>query len=255
MNPEQFAAAVGLRGYVVVPQALRRAEVDGLRDALDRLMAEDEATYGADYLTALHERGITRNLPNRGQVWLELLENRVIHPLVEHVLGASYTLLAYNGITLLPHAPNPELDWHRDTAVPLTRVYALNCLYLLDDYTAANGATQVAPGSHGRFGPPPSPDLLEQEATHVIAAAGSALVFDSTIWHRSGVNRTAEPRRVVGNVFTALPLQPQFDFAREMDPAVAVALSPRVCRLLGVGTHPPSSVRAFLERRASRGAS
>jgi ectoine hydroxylase-related dioxygenase (phytanoyl-CoA dioxygenase family) len=252
MDAEEFAQTIALRGYTAIPDALSPAGVACLRAALDRLQAEDEGSYGTAYLASLNEHGIVRNLPNRGQVWLDLLDNPVVLPLVERILGASYTLLAYNGITLLPNAPNTDLEWHRDTAVPLAQTYALNCLYLLDDYTAENGATWVVPGSHGRFGARPAPELLRRHAVQVSASAGSCLAFDSTIWHCGGINRSAAPRRVVGNVFTNLALAPQLDFATGMDHHLAASLSPRTRRLLHVDTTPPASVQAFLDRKAAR---
>ena len=63
----------------------------------------------------------------------------------------------------------------------------------LDDFTADNGATCFVPGSH-RLNRPPRPD---DEATPVPfeAPAGTLIVFDSRIWHRTGFNRTSDQHR------------------------------------------------------------
>jgi ectoine hydroxylase-related dioxygenase (phytanoyl-CoA dioxygenase family) len=52
-------------------------------------------------------------------------------------------------------------------------------IWALDDFTEANGATRVVPGSHQEPGARPDP----AETVPVEMAAGSVLIFSGRLWH------------------------------------------------------------------------
>lgn len=62
----------------------------------------------------------------------------------------------------------------------------------LDDFTAANGATTLIPGSHLW-----SDDRLpkREEMIPAIMPAGSMVYFLNTVWHSGGANTSDKPRR------------------------------------------------------------
>lgn len=69
----------------------------------------------------------------------------------------------------------------------------MNIAWCLDDFTEANGATRFVPGSH-KLNRAPAPD----EAPPTVpmeAPAGSIVVFESRVWHKTGDNRTADQLR------------------------------------------------------------
>ena len=70
-------------------------------------------------------------------------------------------------------------------------------MWLVTDFTAANGATRVVPGSH-LSGRQPSRALPHPLATvAAVAPAGTALVFDGRLWHGAGANRSDASRFAV----------------------------------------------------------
>jgi len=69
----------------------------------------------------------------------------------------------------------------------------MNVAWCLDDFTEANGATRFVPGSH-KLNRLPAPDELPDTAA-MVAPAGSIVVFESRVWHRTGNNVTANERR------------------------------------------------------------
>ncbi|MDE0757335.1 MAG: phytanoyl-CoA dioxygenase family protein [Pseudomonadales bacterium] len=95
-------------------------------------------------------------------------------------------------------SPQPGVEpqgLHRDDGhYPLARPrppFIANSLIALDDFTQANGATHIAPGSHKRTGDIwPNTDVIFAEMP-----AGSLLVFDGALWHAGGGNRTKDQRR------------------------------------------------------------
>lgn len=72
--------------------------------------------------------------------------------------------------------------------------FGLNIMWYFEDVTEKNGATRVFPGSHlGQIAPG---DLFDLEGTvPAEAPAGSALVFESRLWHATGPNREAAGER------------------------------------------------------------
>lgn len=129
--------------------------------------------------------------------------------------------------------------WHVDVPLgqlaeplpdfPLTTQSA----WMLDDFTAENGATRVVPGSH-RTRLKPRWEENESEGEVVLAApAGSVAVWLSNTWHRSGPNSTDHPRRAVLTYYCRSWIKPFHDFRSGVGPQKARELSPTLRYLLG----------------------
>ncbi len=77
--------------------------------------------------------------------------------------------------------------------LPRDRDVMVTALWALDDFTAANGATRIVPGSHLRPAGRPDP----AEAIPAEMPAGSVLPFSGRLYHGAGANaaeRLAWPR-------------------------------------------------------------
>jgi phytanoyl-CoA hydroxylase len=101
------------------------------------------------------------------------------------------------------------LPWHQDGGRfwGLSQDPTLQIWTALDDASEEAGCVEVLPGSH-RFGlATPQGGVLreehleaaqaEQRRVALPAKAGEVLLLHNHLWHRSGVNRTAQPRRAV----------------------------------------------------------
>src|SRR5436305_1559351 len=109
-------------------------------------------------------------------------------------------------------------------------------MWALDDFTEANGATRVVPGSH-RWSDrqPVDPD----ETVTITMPAGSVLFIVGTLWHGGGANRTDRPRLGVLLEYAAGWLRQQENHVIAVPPEVVRTLDPRLQELLGYGIHPP----------------
>ena len=141
----------------------------------------------------------------------------------------------------------------RSIALPLT----MNVMWMLDDFTDANGATRLVPGSHRRTEEPPRDRV---ETVPGVGPAGTALVFDGRIWHGTGANTTAgEKRHGVLTYFCRPWLRPQETHLLAVPPEVVRTLPERLQELLGYNIYPPflgyvdgRHPRRVLDREASR---
>jgi ectoine hydroxylase-related dioxygenase (phytanoyl-CoA dioxygenase family) len=90
----------------------------------------------------------------------------------------------------------------------------------------------------------------------VSGRAGSALVFDSSLWHAGGANTTDAARRGVTLVYSRAFVKQQIDLPRATDPAIVAQASPLLRRLLGFDVRVPSSLEEFMlpeEQRLFKG--
>jgi ectoine hydroxylase-related dioxygenase (phytanoyl-CoA dioxygenase family) len=113
--------------------------------------------------------------------------------IIEGVLGEQFQMSVATAM-----CPDPGVDpqhLHQDDGhYPLPRPHLpliANTLIALDDFTRANGATMLVPGSH-KF-----THAVEQDSPVIYAEmpAGSLLVFDGALWHGGGGNKTSNQRR------------------------------------------------------------
>lgn len=111
--------------------------------------------------------------------------------------------------------------------------FGLNIMWFLCDFTEANGATRVYPGSHRGFVAPA--DIFRVDGSVAAEApAGTAMVFESRLWHATGPNVHATEERPAISMFfmrSHIRLQEQNPLSLRKD--VAPKLSERHKRLMG----------------------
>jgi len=163
------------------------------------------------------------------------------HPLLlgvlDQVLG-HYQLSAPTGIQIGPGEKAQFL--HRDDSIyPLPQDFrdvVVNSMWALDDFTEANGATRLVPGSHRWTNRQPGPD---DEVVQAVMPAGTVLFYGGKIWHGGGANATDRPRLGVILEFAAAWLRPQENHILAVPREVAAELPERLQELLGYNIYPP----------------
>lgn len=161
------------------------------------------------------------------------------HPLLQGVLDrvlGPHQLSAPVGISIGPGEKAQVL--HRDDAVyPLPQPHqevVLNTMWPFDDFTVANGATRLVPGSHRSSERPDEAGVVAAEMP-----AGSVLFYLGSLWHGGGANRTDQPRLGVILEYVAGWLRPQENHVLAVPPEVVAGLPQRLQELLGYDIYPP----------------
>ena len=100
-------------------------------------------------------------------------------------------------------------------------------IYMLSDFTEGNGGTLLAPGSHRALYDHDQETRMEPHPgqTQAVGPAGSALMFDSRMWHAVPVNKTNEIRVGVTvryapwwlNLNCIIPGRPEREFMTDPD--------------------------------------
>jgi ectoine hydroxylase-related dioxygenase (phytanoyl-CoA dioxygenase family) len=125
-------------------------------------------------------------------------------------------------------------------------VASLNAMLAIDAYTEDNGATLVAPGSH-QSPERPSDPYLRAAALPVLCPAGAMIVFDSTLWHAAGQNRSGADRLAINHQFTRSYIKQQIDYVRALGDEVVVRQPDRTQQLLGWYTRVVTSLDEYYQ--------
>jgi ectoine hydroxylase-related dioxygenase (phytanoyl-CoA dioxygenase family) len=231
---EPIVAALAADGYARIDGLLNDDTVHHARADLTRIAA-DTPTGRDDFEGANTRRVYALFAKTRS------MDAAAVHPVVlavlDQVLG-HYQLSAPTGIAVGAGAAAQPL--HPDDAIyPIPRPHAelvVNVMWPLDEFTAANGATRMVPGSHRWV------DERPDAQTPTVAAEmhpGAALLYLGSLWHGAGANRTARTRLGVVLHYAVSWLRPVESHLLAVPPTMARTLPVRLQELLGYNVAPP----------------
>ncbi len=180
-------------GYTVVPNAIDADLVDALAERL----AELEHDLGIGPASNAFEGRTTvriYNLLAHGLVFERVPGHARILPIVEGVLDDGCLVSSLSSIAIDPGEVAQPI--HADDQImPLDKPHVAtvcNTMWALTDFTEANGATRIIPGSHLEdHSPTYGADYPTIPAE---MARGSVLVWHGSLWHGGGANTTGERR-------------------------------------------------------------
>lgn len=233
LRVDKVIAEVESQGYAIMPDFLGQARLDHLRESLApvfEMSGTRDATQSGRYMgtQTVH----VHNLFAKTRAVDEVAIDPLLLLAIEGVLGPLFQLSV--GTAMCPQPGVDPQGIHRDDGhYPLPRPrppLIANTLIALDDFTEANGATRMVPGSHKRTG-----DINPKE--NVIFAempAGSLMVFDGALWHAGGGNRTQDQtRRSINLNFNLSWLRQQENQYVGIPRAEWMKMPERLQRLLG----------------------
>ena len=116
-------------------------------------------------------------------------------PVVEGVLDDGCLISSVSSISI-DSGESAQSIHADDQLIGLKRPHAAivcNSMWAITDFTEANGATRIVPGSHKA---PRSPEFGRQDIESIPAEMqrGSVLVWNGSLWHGGGTNQTDERR-------------------------------------------------------------
>ena len=236
LSPDE-KAFLDEKGYLPLPGILS----EEVRAAMVRRVDELAAAEGDKAGSEVHqEAGTTRlsDLVNKDPIFEVCFTHPKVLAAISHVLGGDLKLSSLNYRAALPGHGLQALhcDWGR--AVEPGDYYVCNSIWLLDEFTAENGATRVVPGSN-RSGKRPQEVLADPAAPHpeqvlLTAPAGTVVVFNSHTWHGGTLNRTDQPRRALHSYFCRREQKQQLDQRAYIRPETRTRLSPAAQAILDV---------------------
>lgn len=188
----ELADALDEAGCCVIEDAAPAAAMQAIAEELAAFRSQ--ASIGASDFEGHRTRRLGAPLPRSAS-----FRSIAMHPAImlagEHVLGhaSSWRFSAAEYIEIGPGETGQRI--HRDQwkydMVDFDREVELNGMWAVTDFTEANGATRIAPGSH-RWGNREKVDPAETVAAEM--SRGSLLLYTGSVYHGGGDNSSTEWR-------------------------------------------------------------
>jgi ectoine hydroxylase-related dioxygenase (phytanoyl-CoA dioxygenase family) len=222
-------------GYTIVEDAIEPALVDELAAALVRLERDLGAKPAMNGFEG-HRTVRIYNLLAHGTPFERVPTHPAVLPIIEGVLDAGCLISSLSSIAIDPGETAQPIHAD-DMVIPLDKPHrpiVCNSMWALTDFTEANGATRLVPGSH-RKGNPEYGGAYETIAAEM--PKGSVLIWEGALWHGGGANRTDMRRTGVAMNYCAGFIRQQENQQLGIPPDVARAFPPRLQELVGYGVY------------------
>ena len=235
MDIQAHVARVRSCGYTVVENAIAPVLVDALNAALERLEREHDAKPAMNGFEG-HKTVRIYNLLKYGAPFEQVPVHESVLPIVEGVLDPGCLISSLSSIAIDPGETAQPIHAD-DMVIPLAKPHSpivCNSMWALSDFTDANGATRLVPGSHLK----PNPDYGGQyDTVPAEMKKGSVLIWDGALWHGGGANRTATRRTGIAMNYCAGFIRQQENQQLGLAPDLVRGFSPRLQELIGYGVY------------------
>ena len=238
-DPDTLAAhaeRIDRDGYTILEGVIEPELRDALTDDLVRL----ERFYGVTPSDNGFEGTKTvriYNLLALGKLYEGIPVHTNVLPVVEGVLDDGCLVSSLSSIAIDPGESAQPIHAD-DQLIPLTKPHVptvCNTMWALTDFTEANGATRIIPGSHRRDH---SPDFgAPYDSIAAEMPAGSVLVWHGSLWHGGGANTTDERRVGIAMNYCAGWIRQQENQQLGIPREVAAGFSRRLRQLCGYGVY------------------
>jgi ectoine hydroxylase-related dioxygenase (phytanoyl-CoA dioxygenase family) len=223
------------QGFTIVEDAIEPALVAELNATLLRLEDELGTVPARNEFEGRHTVRIY-NLLVHGDVFARVPTHANVLPIVERVLDPGCLLSSLSSIAIGPDE-TPQPVHADDQIMPIPKPHpatVCNSMWALTDFTEANGATRLVPGSHRDQ----SPDLLgTYDTIPAEMPQGSVLVWHGSLWHGGGANTTGERRVGLACNYCAGYIRQQENQQLGIPAATARGFDERLQQLLGYGVY------------------
>ena len=233
-------------GYVVIEGLLKKKKVLEIKKKVYELY-EWEKQKGKLYNYKFDKSNNTKriwNLVNKGKIFRDLIQNKTVNSFMEWIfdrktIHQKYYLSSFQANIVRPGSKIQKL--HVDTPVPEPLPnwpLKANSIWMLDDFTEFNGATEVFPKSHKKKNKPKNKDGKNKKIIKCKGCAGSVIFTHGALWHRAGANNSNEDRVALLGSFAASYTK---EIASEEDQSIVVdkftikKSSSFLKKILGVG--------------------
>ena len=224
------------QGYTIVEDAIEVDLLDELTDELRRL----EVELGIVPASNDFEGSATVRIYNllvHGKAFERVPVHPNVLPLVEGVLDKGCLISSLSSIAICA-GETPQPIHADDQLIPIPKPHpptVCNSMWALTDFTEANGATRIMPGTHLSDR---SPDYgAPYESIPAEMARGSVLVWHGSLWHGGGANTTDERRIGIAMNYCAGYIRQQENQQLGIPQEIAAGFEERLQQLCGYSVY------------------
>ena len=223
-------------GYTIVPDAIEPARLSALNADLLRLEQAFQIEPAGNPFEGAHTVRIY-NLLVHGRLYEEIPVHANVLPIVEGVLDQGCLISSLSSISIDPGEAAQPIHAD-DQLIPIPKPHpptVCNTMWALTDFTDANGATRIIPGSHTADRSPTFGQHYDSIPAEM--PRGSVLVWHGSLWHGGGANQTTQRRVGVAMNYCAGYIRQQENQQLGIPRAIAKGFSSRLRELVGYGIY------------------
>ncbi len=232
----QHIAEVERIGYTIVANAIEPDLIAELHAGLARLEHELAVQPAGNSFEGAATWRIY-NLLVHGALYERIPVHPHVLPIVEGVLDNGCLISSLSSIAI-GGGETAQPIHADDQLIPIPKPHVAtvcNTMWALTDFTEANGATRLVPGSHTADHSPTYGETYDTIPAEM--DAGSVLVWHGSLWHGGGANTTSERRVGVAMNYCAGWIRQQENQQLGIPRDVAARFSPRLRQLCGYGIY------------------
>ena len=232
----EHAKRIADDGYTIVEDAIEPALVDALNDDLARIERELDIQPASNNFEGVSTLRVY-NLLVHGEVWQQVPLHGNVLPVVERVLDPGCLISSLSSINIGPGETAQPIHAD-DMLIPIPKPHpptVCNSMWALTDFTEANGATRLIPGTHLYDH---SPNYgQDYDSIPAEMPKGSVLIWHGSLWHGGGANRTGERRIGIAMNYCAGYIRQQENQQLGVPPTLVKTFPPRLQELVGYGIY------------------
>ncbi len=221
------------KGYVVLPNLLSLQETTEARNLILELAQQEKQE---NKLVVQGKKERLYGLIYKGEIFAKLVQDRLILAVVEAILGENIILGGFSAHILHPEAQRMGIHvdypyWAMASPFPTQPILEIQVIWMMEDFTADNGAPLFAPGTQN-LATKPNQRQFEQTAEKITGTAGTAIISHGLCWHDTSVNNSDRPRvSLLGN-YTPQYVHPLENNLFDYQPETIANSSPKLRKLL-----------------------
>jgi hypothetical protein len=215
------------QGYLILRDFMSVDLLNELRVAAEALWEAEGEQAGSEFRMEPGARRLA-NLCDKGDVFRRIVAMPEILSRIGEVITGPFKLSSLNARSTNPHSSDAQ-PLHCDTGAIADEkgFWVANTVWMLDDFTAENGATRIVPGSQ-HWRKLPQDVLADPQAPHpeeilVTGKAGDVVVMNAHAWHGGTANRTDRARRALHGFYTRND-KPQQQYQKRLLRAETIAI-------------------------------
>jgi ectoine hydroxylase-related dioxygenase (phytanoyl-CoA dioxygenase family) len=223
-------------GYTIVEDAIEPDFLDAMVDDLARLERELQITPAPNNFEGVNTLRVY-NLLAHGELWQRVPLHAAVLPIVEGVLDAGCLISSLSSVNIGPGETAQPIHAD-DMLIPIPKPHpptVCNSMWALTDFTDANGATRIMPGTHVADS---SPNYgQDYESVPAEMARGSVLIWHGSLWHGGGANQTDARRVGIAMNYCAGYIRQQENQQLGLSPTLVRTFPKRLQELVGYGIY------------------
>ncbi|MDQ3106342.1 MAG: phytanoyl-CoA dioxygenase family protein [Actinomycetota bacterium] len=233
---ERHVERVAADGYTIIDDAFPVAMADEVRADLERLESKLGIVPAGNPFEGAKTVRIY-NLLVHGGLYEQIATAPSVLPVVDRVLDPGCLVSSLSSIAICPDESAQPIHAD-DQLIPIPKPHpptVCNTMWAITDFTEANGATRLMPGTHLSDSNPDFTATYETIGAEM--SKGSVLVWHGSLWHGGGANATNERRYGIAMNYCAGYIRQQENQQLGIPADKVRGFSPRLQQLVGYGIY------------------